>query len=574
MKNVLIVDDNNQNLYMLQVLLEGHGYTVDAAQNGAEALQKAGQCPPDFIITDILMPVMDGFALCRAWRADETLKHIPFLFYTATYTDPKDEAFAVGLGADAFLVKPMEPEELLQAIHHTLRQTAVKDPTATPYAPLDEEAVYRLYNERLVQKLERKMLQLEQEIQERKDAETALRTSNQLLLQAMEDLKEMQEKHVRQEKLAAIGQLATGMAHDFNNMLSVISLYTELMLHRENLLPPDAKRLNTILHQTHQAAHLVQQVLDFSRRTNLDRSVTNLTRALQDMVALLARTLSEKVQIHLDIVPGDYYVDVDRTRIEQVVMNLALNARDAMPEGGRLDIHLSRELVPSQMRSDDEKLPEGEWAVLTIRDQGQGIPAHLRSQLFEPFFTTKPPGRGTGLGLAQVYGIVRQHEGYVDVDSEVGKGTEFRIYLPIASPAGAEVAQIGQDFILMGQGEAILLVEDNEVIREAVLTSLDILNYRPLAAADGHEALRVLGQHPEVALILADVYMPGMNGIELAKALQDTATPVILMTGHSKAELQPLKVQGIIVTWLDKPLSLNLLAQTVSLGLAARGLHA
>ncbi|MCB8980954.1 MAG: response regulator [Ardenticatenaceae bacterium] len=574
MKNVLIVDDNSQNLYMLQALLEGHGYTVDTAQNGAEALQKAVACPPHFVIADILMPVMDGFALCREWRAEEKFRHIPFLFYTATYTDPKDEAFALSLGADAFLIKPMEPEALLQAIQNTLRQAAAKDTEADSGPSMADEEVYRLYNDRLVKKLEGKMLQLEQEVQERKDAEAALRTSNQLLLQAMEDLKEMQAKHVRQEKLAAIGQLATGMAHDFNNMLSVISLYTELMQRRDNMPPADSKRLDTILHQTRQAANLVQQVLDFSRRTNLDRSVTDLSRTLQDMVALLKRTLSENVRIQLDITPGKYYVDVDRTRIEQVIMNLALNARDAMPEGGSLDIHLSHVSVSPEMRSGDEKLPEGEWAALTIRDQGEGIPDHIRSRLFEPFFTTKPPGRGTGLGLAQVYGIVRQHEGYVDVESEVGKGTEFRIYLPIASSATAEVAQIGQDFILMGQSETILLVEDNEVIREAVLTSLDILNYRPLAAADGYEALSVLGKHPEVSLVLSDVYMPGMNGIELAKALQDTATPIILMTGHTKADLQPLKAQGTIVTWLDKPLSLNLLAQTVSLGLAARGLHA
>jgi CheY-like chemotaxis protein len=206
---------------------------------------------------------------------------------------------------------------------------------------------------------------------------------------------------------------------------------------------------------------------------------------------------------------------------------------------------------------------------MTVTDDGEGIPENIRPRLFEPFFTTKPPGRGPGLGLAQVYGIVRQHDGYVDVDSKVGEGTTFKIYLPATSSAHVESVKIGQESILLGQNEVILLVEDNEATQHAILASLETLNYRPLVTANGKEALQVMAQHPEIALVLSDAYMPEMSGISLAKALAEVSTPVILMTGHPEEELETLKSQGTIAAWLNKPLNLNQLAQAVAWGLAS-----
>lgn len=570
MTKILVVDDNEQNLYMLQVLFEGHGYEVITAQNGSEALQTAKQSPFDLIITDILMPVMDGFNLCRQWKADEQLKNLPFIFYTATYTDPKDEAFALDLGADVFLVKPLEPDKLLEIVKNTLLTFHEGGATKPSPSNLNEEEIYKLYSERLVHKLEHKMLQLEQEIEERRQAEAALQASNQQLLLAMSELKNIQKQIVRQERLAAIGQLAAGMAHDFNNMLSVISLYSDLMIRRGNLVESDTKSVHVILHQVEQANHLIQQILDFTRRTKLERRATDLVQTLQDIASLLKRTLPENVQIILNFASDEYVVYVDRTRIEQVVMNLALNARDAMPSGGNLSIKLERLYLLPDNTSPLLELPEGDWVVMTITDQGIGIADEVRSHLFEPFFTTKPPGKGTGLGLAQVYGIVKQHHGYIDVHSQVNNGTTFTIYLPATSSAQVERDKTTAGSIPLGQGEMILVVENDEDTRQAILTSLEMLNYRTVAAANGKIALTLLEQHhDEIALILSDVYMPEMDGIRLVYALEKLAIPIILITGHLEEDLHGLKSQGRIVDWFNKPLNLGQLAGAVSVGLAA-----
>ncbi|MEJ2749062.1 MAG: ATP-binding protein, partial [Anaerolineae bacterium] len=477
--------------------------------------------------------------------------------------------FALSLGADAFLVKPLDPEKLLEVVNKLLlefQENGAAQPSSTS---LNEEEIYKLYSERLVHKLEHKMVQLEQEIEERRQAETALQDSNQQLRQAMDELKDVQKQVVRQERLAAIGQLATGMAHDFNNMLSVISLYAEIMLHRNQLSEPDVAGAQVIIHQVQQANQLIQQILDFARRTNLERRATDLVETLQEMVSLLKRTLPENVQISLDFAPDEYVVHVDQTRIEQVVMNLALNARDAMPNGGNLNIKLERShLLPCNGLLATSEIKEGEWIVITVTDDGMGVADDVYPHLFEPFFTTKPPGKGTGLGLAQVYGIVKQHEGHIDVHSKVGDGTTFTIYLPATSSAPVKETRIAPEALPLGQGEVILVVEDDQETRKAVLTSLEVLHYRPVTAVNGKSALTYLEQHPKVVLVLSDVYMPEMGGIDLAEALRDFPVPVILMTGHGVEDLQQLKAEGKIVDWLVKPLNLNLLAEAIAAGLA------
>jgi signal transduction histidine kinase len=570
MTKILIVDDNEQNIYMLQVLLEGHGYEVVTAQHGAEALQIAKQAPPDLIITDILMPVMDGFNLCRQWKANEQLKTCPFVFYTATYTDPKDESFALSLGADAFLVKPLDPGKLIEAINKLLLDFQGNGTAQPSSTSLNEEEIYKLYSERLVHKLEHKMLQLEQEIEERRQTAAALQASNQQLRQAMDELKDVQKQVIRQERLAAIGQLATGMAHDFNNMLSIISLHSEIMLHRGQLSEPESAGAQVIIHQVKQANQLIQQILDFARRTNLERRATDLAQTLQEMVSLLKRTLPENVQLSLEFAPDEYVVHIDRMRIEQVVMNLALNARDAMPNGGHLNIKLERpHLFPDNGLSTLSEITKGDWIVITVADDGMGVADDVYPHLFEPFFTTKPLGKGTGLGLAQVYGIVKQHEGRIDVHSKVGHGTTFTIYLPATSSAPIEEIRNVPEAIPLGQGEVILVVEDDQETRKAIFTSLEILNYRPLTAANGKSALTFLEDHPEIILVLSDVHMPEMGGIDLAEALNDVPVPVILMTGYVAEGLQRLKAEGKIVDWLVKPLNLNLLSEAIAAGLAA-----
>jgi two-component system, cell cycle sensor histidine kinase and response regulator CckA len=272
----------------------------------------------------------------------------------------------------------------------------------------------------------------------RKQAAMSAAESHHRLEKAIDELREAQSQLVQQERLAAVGQLAAGIAHDFNNILAVITLYIDLSLNAPDLPSQHRKRLGIIGHQAGRAADLVQQILDFGGRAVLQTYSFNLATLLQEQVELWQRTIPESIQIHFVAETADCLVKADPTRLQQLFTNLVLNARDAMPDGG--DLHLSVEQLHLGYR-DTAPLPgmaAGDWARITISDSGTGIPATTLPHVFEPFFTTKGPGQGSGLGLAQVYGIVKQHNGYIDVQTADGRGTTFTIYLPmlIATRAG------------------------------------------------------------------------------------------------------------------------------------------
>ncbi|MCX6030694.1 MAG: PAS domain S-box protein [Chloroflexi bacterium] len=937
MTQVLIADDQEQNRYLLQVLLQGHGYEVRSARNGIEALDMARRETPDLIITDILMPGMDGFGLCRAWMADEKLRRVPLVFYTATYTDPQDEAFALSLGAARFIVKPAEPDVFVEIVRQMLENHA-----AQRLAPLNEpsqaaEPFYQQYSQALIRKLEAKMAQLEEanrslelDIAARIRAEEALRESEEryrLIAERVDDivwqldlslhfvylspavervlgytpqearelyvvdlldedgLAQMQEvvqnrlkretspsipteyrmrhkdgrwvdvevcssplfdteghpsgfvgitrdigvrkraeealqesqrsleeernllrtltdntpdsiyfkdtesrfirinpaqtrafglgdpaqavgktdfdffteEHARpayedeqaiirsgqplvgkeeketwpdgrtgwvsttkmplrdpeerivgtfgisrdinerkraeaererllaqvqaqaqqiaqiidsvpegvllldangqvllvnpagardlatladaavgeqlthlgdlplaelfaaaerdgpwqeiqagrrifeaiarpvvagggparghwvlvindvtqardlraqlqqQERLAAVGQLAAGIAHDFNNILAIIALQAPLVAHAPGLTEHDRERLTIISEQTGHATRLIQQLLDFSRRAVLERRPLDLGPLLKEQVKLLARTLPETIQVTLDCEPGEYMVLADPTRLQQMLMNLAVNARDAMPAGGTLRLALAR-----QETAPRPNLPAGPWVRLTIADSGAGIAPEALAHLFEPFFTTKPRGQGTGLGLAQVHGIVKQHDGEIAVHSAAGQGATFTIYLPAVAEAAAPAPAPAAVAPPAGAEQMILIVEDNAVLLDAMADTVEMLGYRVIGADNGEEALAVLAEHGDaIALVLSDLVMPVMGGEALFRAMRDRGltTPVVMLSGHPlEGELAGLKAQGL-AGWLLKPPDLDdlarLLAQTL-----------
>lgn len=346
------------------------------------------------------------------------------------------------------------------------------------------------------------------------------------------------EQSIRQQdRLAAVGQLAAGIAHDFNNIMAVIVLYTQTSLLSPNLSPQVRDRLETVVHQAQRAAELIEQILDFSRRTVLERRPLNLLSLLKEQVKLLQRTFPENISIDLAYGSDFYAITADPTRIQQAVMNLVLNARDAMPDGGKLTIALDK--IMFSAATTKAPLPDmspGEWVQLSVADTGNGIDDTVYPHLFEPFFTTKSPGRGTGLGLAQVYGIVKQHEGYIDVMTEVGKGTVFTIYLPALENPKPKTAPLIPFQLPQGNGETILVIEDNEAARAALADSLEVLNYSVLSVENGRQALDLIEeQSGDVALILSDLVMPEMGGVALLRELRGLGftIPMILMSGHS-----------------------------------------
>jgi two-component system, cell cycle sensor histidine kinase and response regulator CckA len=340
------------------------------------------------------------------------------------------------------------------------------------------------------------------------------------------------EEQLRQaQKMEAVGRLAGGVAHDFNNSLGVILGYTELLLRTAD--EGQRSKLEQILKTTQRAASLTRQLLAFSRKQIVNPRALDLNALLSDVEQMLGRLIGE--DIDLAIVPGPDLGQVvaDAGQLEQVVMNLCVNARDAMPNGGLLRI----ETANAELDAGDftpERTTPGRYVMLAVSDTGSGIPKDILSTIFEPFFTTKEPGKGTGLGLAMVYGTVKQAAGYVWVDSEVGRGTTFRIHLPrIDEPALAPAVEVAP---VPSKGwETILLVEDEAPLRAIAHEILEEYGYRVIEAAGGDEAV-ALASHPEpIHLLLTDVVMPGMNGRELAEALRATrpALRTLYMSGYT-----------------------------------------
>ena len=679
MTRVLIVDDQEQNLYMLQVLLQGHNYEVMSARNGIEALDLAREQAPDLIVTDILMPGMDGFALCREWMADARLQHVPLVFYTATYTDPRDASFALSLGAARFIVKPAEPDAFIEMVQQVLGDHAAHQltPTIEPHGQ-PTEVYYQQYNQALIRKLEDKMAQLEEanhslELdiaarerveEERADLTTQIHEQARQMEQVLatvpagvlllnaewrvvmanpaaeEDLtvladakvgdvltrlgdrplaelltspvtkglwhevrvgdnvfeviarpmadgpdperyvlvvndvtreREIQTELQQQERLAAVGQLAAGIAHDFNNILAIIVLYSQMDLHIPDLPGQLRAHLQTIAHEAKQASNLIQQILDFGRRAVLEPQPLNLVPFLKERVKLLERTLPESIKVELSHTPDEAIIRADPTRMQQMITNLAVNARDAMPQGGTLQIGLERLRFGPHDAVPLRGMTPGPWIKVMVGDTGTGIAPETALHIFEPFFTTKERGKGTGLGLAQVYGIVKQHDGHIDVQTQMGLGTTFTIYLPALEVATFEDEPMIPISLPLGHAETILVVEDNTTLREAVVSALHLLNYQTLEAADGHEALAILDEKAAgVSLILSDLVMPKMGGQALFSALQERrlAVPVVMMTGHPmERELLDLQAHGL-ADWVLKPPRVETLATML-----ARVLH-
>ncbi|MDY7077786.1 MAG: response regulator [Chloroflexota bacterium] len=404
-----------------------------------------------------------------------------------------------------------------------------------------------------------------------------------------DERKQLEEQMQQQEQLAAVGQLAGGIAHDFNNLLNTIMLYAQIPLSKHDL-PPDVKRaFETILSESRQAARLVQQILDFSRRSPIQTRLVDIAPFIKESIRVLERTIPENISFLLKMETGEHAapltVNADPTRIQQVLMNLVINARDAMPEGGELRIGLFNKVVATGELVRDEVsldvrfpaakiasngIPGGKWVCLTVSDTGTGMTEQVRSHLFEPFFTTKEPGKGTGLGLAQVHGIVKQHGGHIRVKTEIGQGTTFHVYLPAYESKAAEVSEKALA-IQNGKGEIILLAEDDKGLREGTQETLESLNYRVLPVANGEEALKVYHSTDEIALVLTDLVMPKMGGRELIRELRktDPCVRVLVFTGYVlPEELEGLKETEILGT-IQKPFETNTLAETIRRALDA-----
>lgn len=384
--------------------------------------------------------------------------------------------------------------------------------------------------------------------------------------------KQMKQQLVQQERLAAVGQLTAGIAHDFNNILTTILGFAELLQlspDTPETIQPELQQIST---SSQRASHLVRQLLDYSRKTIRRPQQFELDTLLKESATFLVRTIPENIEIMLHIAPGDYRIEADPTQIQQVITNLAVNARDAMPTGGKLEIGLARFETTGEEKCATCNCPiSGAWLGLTIADNGSGITAAVLSRIFEPFFTTKEIGKGTGLGLAQVYGIISQHAGHITVNSQAGQGTTITVYLPPAPEQNGKQAEETPPIALPGQGQTILLVADSLAVTGTIKVLLERLHYRVITAVNGREALAIYrAQQATIALVLSDMVMPDMDGEALFQALKkaDPDLKMVVMSGYPLGEKGARLLRQGIVAWLEKPVSFRQLAQVVGKALS------
>ncbi len=776
----MIVDDNPTNLKLLRVLLEAEGVKVLTAADGLEALAVLEREPVDAVISDILMPRMDGYRLCHEVRASPRFFALPFIFYTATYTSLSDEKFSLELGADKFIKKPAPVRDLLEGLEEIMRAPSHSQPK--PLASSHELSMMKEYNERLVAKLEQRNEELllqstaletaanaifitdaqgailwtnpaftlltgyaaeevigrnprmlksgthdavfyqelwrtilagktwrgeftnrrkdgtlyygEQtitpvrsdagtihrfigimnDVTARKRAEEELRTTHSQLRQLLEstsdgiygvdlrgnctfvnragaellgftaeellgrelhalihhhrkdgspypaeecpifcalqrgtgcrvhdevywrrdgsffpveyssspileagvlkgavvnfmdctEQKRLEAQFLRHQRLDSIGTLAGGIAHDLNNVLAPILISMELF----RLRFPDRESLELVDMVTASAqrgAAMVKQILTFARGAEGERAPVQLKYLISDLEKICRDTFPPSIAVRRNVAGDLKSVMGDATQLYQVLLNLCVNARDAMPRGGKLSIEANTIELDEQFCQMHPSAKCGPHVVVTVGDTGTGMEPHVIEKIFDPFFTTKEIGRGTGLGLSTVLGIVKSHGGWVTVYSEVGKGSQFKVYLPALVAQTSPPEPREKTELLVGHGELVLVVDDERAIREITRETLQANGYRVLMACDGTEAVEACARSgTDIDLVITDMVMPFMDGPATIRALSkmNPDLKIIAVSGMADNAKAAEVAGGANLTFLSKPFTAEkLLAQ-------------
>jgi two-component system, cell cycle sensor histidine kinase and response regulator CckA len=379
----------------------------------------------------------------------------------------------------------------------------------------------------------------------------------------MRALRESEEGLRQAQRMEAVGQLAGGIAHDFNNLLTVISGYTEILQRRVGEAK-GSEELAEVGKAAEQAALLTRQLLAYSRKQVLEPRVLDLNGIVSETQTMLERVIGENIEFSTRLAEDLGSISADNGQIEQIIMNLVVNARDAMPDGGTLLLETGNTTLPDTSSSTRPATTPGDYVLLAVTDTGQGMDAATAERIFEPFFTTKERGAGTGLGLSTVYGIVEQSDGHIEVESEPGIGTTFRLYFPHVAEEAEALNPKPLDERLLTGPETVLLVEDEEAIRAVARAMLETYGYTVLLAGDGAAALELAQNHPgPIQLLMTDILMPKMGGIELAERLSAVRPElkILYTSGYSDSNSSPQRVEG--AHYLQKPYAMKELARTV-----------
>ena len=621
---LLIVDDTEANRYAVARHLKANGFEVREAGTGSAALAEVERDLPDMVVLDIRLPDISGLEVARRLRSNPRTAGLPILHISASFTDSVSLARGLDNGADGYLTHPVDPLVLLATIRGLFRARAAEREAFAMArdwrATFDAigEGVCVTDSTGLITRCNRAFLDLvggrtgeassyladllpgvtmmpeSPYVQLPGGASAArlevgdrwLRVSSMPVtggvgeepgvVCVVTDITRERRADERARlamQLESTGRLAGGVAHEINNMMTVILANAEFAL--RGLSPGDPVRsdIESIHQAAARSAEVARQLLTFSRRQVVRPRVVDVHLLLRKSEGMIRRLLGADRPLRLRLGATDTWVSVDPLGLEQVIINLALNARDAMPHGGELIISTSNVHLGDEMtrRHPEIAIRHGRYVQVAVQDTGLGMDRGTLDRIFEPFFTTKRVGEGTGLGLATVFGMVKQSDGYIWADSEVGHGSVFTIQLPQAVPAVAEPAAT-PGTRSTGQG-AILLVEDEPLVQSLLSRALVEAGYRTEVATDGEEALQVLARlEGKVAAVLSDVVMPGMGGRELAEELRKRwpNVPILFMSGYTNEEIINRGLLGPDEPFLQKPFPPAALAAALA-GLLERG---
>jgi signal transduction histidine kinase len=517
---ILIVDDDEAARHVKSRLLRGEGYAVSEARLGRDALALASTEKPHLTLLDVKLPDVSGIEVCREIKS--RFPHIIVLQTSAAFTGPADRTRALDGGADSYLVEPMEPDELIATVNALLRLRNA-----------EQEA------RRINRNLEQLVAERTRELAE----------ANQRLSDEIADRRQVEAALWHTQKLDLIGQLTGGIAHDFNNLLMVISGNLELVHEAfdSGAKVSSARRaqlrqlLGSAESAAEHAAKITQQLLAFARRSIFTTETVRVTDLLAVSEGFLRRAAGEAIEVAFAGASDLWNCRVDPVQLEAAILNLVVNARDAMPEGGMLSVESANVSVGASDGA-ERGVPAGDYVQIAVSDTGQGMAPDVLDRVFEPFFTTKEVGKGSGLGLSQVYGFVKQSDGHILIDSTPGEGTAVALYLPRSTiPGESSPTEDARADNAPGGNETVLIVDDNEDVRDVSAVIVGSLGYEVLTAGDATEALALIRSRRDIDLLVSDVVMSGgVDGFELARRAHalHPGLPVLLMSGYPAGSVE------------------------------------
>ena len=506
MLKILAIDDKLDNLVTLSALLTKllPGCTVINAQSGKEGIAQAKTELPDAILLDIITPDLEGIETCRSLKAEDSTKHIPVIVITARRTDPDIRIKGLEIGADAFLTKPIDEYELVSQVKVVLRIKQAEDA------------------------LRRQRDELEREVIARKQAEEERRT----LLERLQCA----------EKMEVLGQMAGGVAHDINNVLGVLSGYSELLLEMLPVGSPLREYAANILKSSEKGAAIIQDLLTLARRGVAAPKVIDFNHIVADLLTTpefdKLKASHPQMTIKTNMEKNPLPIKGSPIHLERTVLNLLSSAAETIVGKGELLIRTESRYLDKAVRN-YETVVEGEYAVLTVSDTGKGISPEDMGKMFEPFYTKKKMGRsGTGLGLTIVWGTVKDHEGYVDVQSVEGEGTTITLYFPVTREKVIEEEQEVPIEQYLGHGESVLVVDDVPEQRQVATTLLMRLGYQVNAVSSGEDAVEYLKSNKADILVLDMIMAPGIDGMETYQKAREInpQQKAILVSGFSQTD--------------------------------------